>query len=318
MNSTSILTCVSLAGISGSLSLSLTFFLIYRHLKHWTHPEGQTYIVRILLMVPVYSLSSFLSLLLSEHIIYFNLVRDCYEAFVLYQFFSLLVYYFDSVSRETLDMDDDAQTGDYLSTLPTRYHPFPCCCLPLIRPGHSFLRTIKQCVLQYVAVKPLLALIAIILELFDLYGEGSLEWNKGYPWITFLLNLSIAISLYALLLFYDFIQKTIREYQPLRKLLAIKVLIFFIFWQSLLIEFLHHIHWISIESAILNNTLVCLEMFLLSLANLSIFHYAPYRDQENPAEWFSPRLAWRALTRWIFNPSDIVDDTKDAFIPQIS
>lgn len=311
MNQT-IVACVSLAGISGSLSLGLTLFLIYRHLKHWTHPEGQTYIVRILLMVPVYSISSFLSLLLSEHIIYFNLVRDCYEAFVLYQFFSLLVYYFDTISRDTLDMDDDAETGDYLTTLPTRYHPFPCCCLPLIVPGPTFLRTMKQCILQYVAVKPLLALIAIVLELFGLYDEGSLSWNKGYPWITLILNLSITISLYALLLFYDFIHKTIKEYKPLRKLLAIKVLLFFIFWQSLLIELLHHIRWISVGSAILNNTLICMEMFLLSLANLSIFNSSPYKDEDNPMEW-NPRLAWRAMTRWILNPSDIVDDTKEVF-----
>ena len=316
MNSTvPVIACISLAGIGGSISILLTLFLIYRHLKHWTHPEGQTFIVRILLMVPVYSLSSFLSLLLSQHIIYFNLVRDCYEAFVLYQFFSLLVYYYDTTSRDTLDMDNDAQTGDYLTRLPSRYHPFPCCCLPLIKPGPSFLRTVKQCILQYVFIKPLLAIVAIVLELFDLYGEGSLYYGKGYMWITFILNVSISISLYALLLFYDVIQKVIKEHKPLRKLLAIKVLIFFIFWQSLLIEFLHYIRWISMNGGILNNTLVCLEMFLLALANLSIFHYAEYRNQENPAEWFSLRLAWGAISKSIFNPSDIVDDTKDAFIP---
>lgn len=308
-----LLICISLAGISGFMSIGLTLFLIYRHLTHWTQPEPQTYIVRILLMVPVYSLSSFLSLLLSRHIIYFNLVRDCYEAFVLYQFFSLLAHYFQSVSYNTLDMDNDAQLGDYLETLHSRYHPFPCCCLPLIRPGHSFLRSIKQCILQYVAVKPLLALVAMILELFGLYGEGSLRWDRGYLWITLILNISIAVSLYALLLFYDFIRKTIKEYNPLRKLLVIKVLIFFIFWQSLLVEFLSHLQWISEESVpILNNTLVCGEMFCMSLANFSIFHYDTYRDdEENPTEWFSPMLAWFALTYWILNPVDIVDDTKE-------
>lgn len=313
---TQTLLCLSVSGITGSLSLLLTLFLIYRHMKHWTNAQEQSYIVRILLMVPVYSIASFLSLLFSQHIIYFNLVRDWYEAFVLYQFFSLLVHYFDTVSRDTLDMDNDAETGHYLSTLPSRYHPFPCCCLPLIKPGPTFLRIAKQCILQYVGVKLVLALIAIVLEVFGLYGEGGLAWDKGYLWIMLILNISISISLYALLLFYDVIHKVIKEYRPLAKLLAIKVLIFFIFWQSLLIEFLHHIQWISIQTGILNNTLVCVEMFFLAIANLSIFHYANYRDQENPAEWFSPRLAWFAMTLWIFNPKDIVDDTKDAFLPR--
>lgn len=318
LNNTATLVSVSIAGVFSFLSIFLTIFLIYRHLKHWTHPEGQTYIVRILLMVPVYSLSSFLSLLLSEHTIYFNLVRDCYEAFVLYQFFSLLVYYFDSVMRDRVDEDDDATTGDYLRYIPAFYHPFPCCCLPEIIPGHSFLRWVKQCVLQYVLVKPLLSLIAIVLELNGVYGEGSTELGKGYLWITLIMNLSITLSLYSLLLFYDTIAEFVeKEYRPLHQLLAIKILIFFIFWQTLAIDTLYYFGLMPGFFAIaghdiLSNCLVCLEMFLLSLANLWIFHYASYRSiREDGGNTLGQAL--RNLTGQIFNPTDIIDDAKDVF-----
>lgn len=319
LNNTATITSISLAGISGFLSIVLTLFLIGRHLKHWTYPEGQTYIVRILLMVPIYSFSSFLSLLFAEHTIYFNLVRDCYESFVLYQFFSLLVYYFDTAMKENFDVANDETTGDFLLYRIPFYHPFPCCCLPLIRPNHFFFRTVKQCILQYVIIKPLMTIIGIILEFSNLYEEGSISYKRGYLWITLITNISITISLYSLLLFYDTIVDIIeKEYKPLYKLLAIKILIFFIFWQSLIIDGLYHFNMMPrflliAEHDILSNCLVCFEMFLLSLANLSIFHYSPFKGNLKKGKR-SIKLMLNSITHEILNPNDIVDDAKDAFL----
>ena len=50
-------------------------------------------IIRILFMVPIYSTVSFLSYLFYQHTIYYNTLRDCYEAFVIASFFSLLCAY---------------------------------------------------------------------------------------------------------------------------------------------------------------------------------------------------------------------------------
>lgn len=325
-NNTGTLVSISLAGIFGFSSSLLTFLLIYRHLKHWTQPEGQTYIVRILFMVPVYSLSSFFSLLDPENTIYYNLVRDCFEAYVLYQFFSLLVYYFDTVMREEQEevlLDDDAATGDYLALLPIQYHPFPCCCLPIIYPGHGFLKTVKRGILQYVFVKPVMALIAIILQLVGLYDEGSTNYRRGYPWITLIINLSITVALYHLLLFYTTIEKTIeKQYQPLYKLLAIKILIFFIFWQTLLIDALYYFDMIPNFLAvaghdILNNSLVCGEMFFLSLANFIVFRYTSFRSDDGSL-YNQPRLILTALTTRILNPGDLLSDAKEVFVPSLN
>ena len=132
MNTTATVIAVSVAGVCSFISLVLTFFLVFRHLRYWVDPVGQTYIVRILLMVPVYALCSWFSLLVASHTIYFNLVRDCYEAFALYQFFSLLVHYFDTAMRDHpgVEEDDDATTGRFLTYFHTRYHPYPLCFLP--------------------------------------------------------------------------------------------------------------------------------------------------------------------------------------------
>ena len=50
-------------------------------------------IIRILLMIPIYSTVSFLSYLYYKHSIYFEVLRDCYEAFAIASFFTLLCHY---------------------------------------------------------------------------------------------------------------------------------------------------------------------------------------------------------------------------------
>ena len=50
-------------------------------------------IIRILLMVPIYSVVSFLSFYYYRHSIYFQVLRDCYEAIAIASFFTLLCHY---------------------------------------------------------------------------------------------------------------------------------------------------------------------------------------------------------------------------------
>jgi hypothetical protein len=44
-------------------------------------------------MVPVYAVVSYLSYVYYHHSIYFEVIRDCYEAFAIASFFSLLCHY---------------------------------------------------------------------------------------------------------------------------------------------------------------------------------------------------------------------------------
>jgi hypothetical protein len=309
------LASISVAGVFCFTSILLSTHLVFRHMKHWIEPVGQSHIVRIVLMVPVYALCSWLSLLLAPYTVYFNLVRDCYEAFVLYQFFALLVHYFNTTMGAALDEQNDAVTARFLEQFPARYHPFPCCCLPAIRPGPAFLLTTKRCILQYVLVKPLAALLCMVLQLVGLYDEGSTRFDRGYVWITLLLNVSVALSLYALVIFYETIVHVIeREYQPLYKLLTIKLLLFFIFWQTLVIDALYYFQVVPsfltvAKHDILNNSLVCAEMFLLSVANLWIYRYETYRDGTN-------QLGECSQNCWdrIVLPRDVYRDTREVFL----
>ncbi|PNJ23293.1 TMEM184A isoform 11, partial [Pongo abelii] len=89
------LTSALARGVSGIFvwtALVLTCHQIYLHLSSYTMPQEQRYIIRLLLIVPIYAFDSWLSLLLlgdHQYYVYFDSVRDCYEAFVIYSFLSL-------------------------------------------------------------------------------------------------------------------------------------------------------------------------------------------------------------------------------------
>lgn len=50
-------------------------------------------IIRILFMVPVYAMVSCVSLYYYKHDVYFEAIRDCYEAFAIASFFTLVCHY---------------------------------------------------------------------------------------------------------------------------------------------------------------------------------------------------------------------------------
>lgn len=75
-------TAQGLAGAFVWVALFLTCQQIYQHLRWYTNPQEQRWIVRILFIVPIYATYSWISLLFfnSESVyVYFFTVRDCYE-----------------------------------------------------------------------------------------------------------------------------------------------------------------------------------------------------------------------------------------------
>ncbi|OWK03887.1 TMEM184B [Cervus elaphus hippelaphus] len=63
-------------------ALLITCHQIYMHLRCYSCPNEQRYIVRILFIVPIYAFDSWLSLLFftnDQYYVYFGTVRDCYE-----------------------------------------------------------------------------------------------------------------------------------------------------------------------------------------------------------------------------------------------
>lgn len=71
-----------IAGISTVFSLLCAGYQITQHLTNFHEPKYQLYIVRIILLVPIYSISSFLSLFLPESSLIFDTLRDWFLFFI--------------------------------------------------------------------------------------------------------------------------------------------------------------------------------------------------------------------------------------------
>lgn len=319
----------SASGLCALLSLVLTIVLIYRHLKNYYEPQAQKPIIRILLMVPVYSVASFLAILAAPYALYFNLVRDCYEAFVLYQFLCLLTQYYESeggafayelVSMRDINTTTTNSVGDQLrQQFERRRFPLPFCCC-YYTPGNTLFAWIRRLALQYVFLKLILSVVAIVLSLTGIYHNGSFNPRYGYFWITILLNISAAVALYMIILFYDLIARTIVVHKPLLKFIAIKVLIFFCFWQALAISILYYYRVLpaffgltNAQSAdLIQNVFICGEMVGLAIFNFWAFSYRPYRME---SDVHTRNRAGEYLVTDILNPIDVVIETKEAFTP---
>ena len=72
------------------------------HMFHYVRPELQMYYIRILWMVPIYAVESWFSLRFKEAALYIETARECYEAYVIYSFFYLMLAYLASVPSQSL------------------------------------------------------------------------------------------------------------------------------------------------------------------------------------------------------------------------
>ena len=75
----------TLAGIGSLIAICFSLYNIYQHITYYTIPSQQIYIIRILFIIPLYAINSFLSLIFFEQSLYFEIIRDIYESFVIYK-----------------------------------------------------------------------------------------------------------------------------------------------------------------------------------------------------------------------------------------
>lgn len=67
------------ATISGAFSTIMSLWTVWLQLKHYHRPRLQRFVVRILVMVPIYSVSSLISLYSLDAAFFVDAFRDIYE-----------------------------------------------------------------------------------------------------------------------------------------------------------------------------------------------------------------------------------------------
>nr|XP_016454078.1 PREDICTED: protein LAZ1 homolog 1-like isoform X3 [Nicotiana tabacum]XP_016454079.1 PREDICTED: protein LAZ1 homolog 1-like isoform X3 [Nicotiana tabacum] len=233
------------AGFSVLVAVVLSMYLIVEHLAAYHQPEEQKFLIGLILMVPVYALESFLSLLDSNAAFNCEIIRDCYEAFALYCFERYLIACLGGEKNTIEFMESQSVVSSSLPLLDDAYaygvveHPFPLNCM--IREWHlgpDFYQAVKIGIVQYMILKMICALLAMVFQFFGIYGEGKFEWRYAYPYLAVVLNFSQTWALYCLVQFYSVTKNKLAPIKPLAKFLVFKSIVFLTWWQGIAVAFL--------------------------------------------------------------------------------
>ena len=98
------------AGAFVLLGFPISMWGIIKHLANFNQPHVQVYVVRILFMVPIYSIESWLAMRFYKRAVLIETLRDFYEAYVLYSFLQYLIQVLGGEEALVLMLKDKSPT----------------------------------------------------------------------------------------------------------------------------------------------------------------------------------------------------------------
>ncbi|KAK4747649.1 hypothetical protein SAY87_014235 [Trapa incisa] len=280
------------ASIFVLVALVLSTYLIFEHLAAYNQPEEQKFLIGLILMVPVYAVESLLSLVDSSAAFNCEVIRDCYEAFALYCFERYLIACLGGEESTIKYMESQSVINASTPLLEEAYsygvveHPVPL--KWFMREwylGPDFYHAVKIGIVQYMILKMICAMLAMILQTFGVYGEGKFQWNYGYPYLAVVLNFSQTWALYCLVQFYTVTKKKLEPIKPLAKFLVFKSIVFLTWWQGVSVAFLFSIGALrgSLAQELktrIQDYIICIEMGVAAIVHLHVFPAVPYKRGE--------------------------------------
>ncbi|KAJ4963301.1 hypothetical protein NE237_023240 [Protea cynaroides] len=272
------------------VTVSLSMYLIFEHLSAYKNPEEQKFLIGVILMVPCYSIESFVSLVNPSISIDCEVLRDSYEAFAMYCFGRYLVACLGGEERTIEFMERQGRAGSKTPLLEnsskkgTVKHTFPMnCFLKPWKLSQWFYQVVKFGIVQYMIIKTITSILAVFLQAFGVYCEGEFKWGCGYPYMAVVLNFSQTWALYCLVQFYTVTKDELEHIKPLAKFLTFKSIVFLTWWQGVAIAVLYALglfrspiaQGLEFRSSV-QDFIICIEMAIASVVHLYVFPAKPY------------------------------------------
>lgn len=264
------------SGACTMLALHFSSQLVSQHLYYWKNAKEQKAIIIIALMAPVFAMNSFVGVLdikgSKPIFMLLDSIKDCYEALVIAKFLDLMYGYLNiSISN---DIVPDEIKGREI------HHTFP---MTLFQPQtthlNETLKLLKYWTWQFVVTRPICSFLMIGLKLLGLYPSW-VSWT-----FTIVLSISVYVAMYSLVVFYHIFAKELVSHKPLAKFLCGTGIIFFCFWQGVVLDILvktgvlksHHF-WLDVEHVqeMVRDVMICVEMVGFSVIQQYAFHFEPY------------------------------------------
>lgn len=228
---------------------------------------------------PLDALESWLALIFKDQRIYLEVLREAYEAWVIYSIQKLFVEFLGGrAGVETVLARHAAAPG-----AGERAHLlFPFGSLPGWRFREEFQFRSNALVFQYVLLRTVFAVASLFAEANGTLCPGSTDFAHClYPWATLLLSLSQFGAMYGLLLFFHELMGELAPLKALSKLLVVKAVVFLSFWQGSVISGFEYLGLLretefyttdEISSG-LQNFLICWEMAIAAIVHHYVFDW---------------------------------------------
>jgi hypothetical protein len=306
-----------LAGTFCLLAILISMWHMTAHIRKFQRPFVQRKILAILWMSPIYAVTSWLSLVFPRFEGYLSIVKDFYEAYVIYQFLGFCISVLGSGNRQDV-VDLLANHSDHLDP-PMRFCGWCRKSNPYPTSRDLASAVLMQCqvfAMQFVFLKPLTAVGLFTCDKYDFCDLDPSHTNhtvilglvpmhyleSPVVWLRIIQNISVFMAFSGLLKFYHSVQDDLAWCNPFPKFLCIKGIVFMTFWQGLIISFLAST---TIEASGGNgsdgdsasdggddpdlwgkqaqNFLICLEMLLFSIAHFYCFPTDEWQEGYRPA-----------------------------------
>jgi len=321
-----------LAGFFTLLTCLLTCFHISMHLRNFHEPVVQRRILTILWFSPIYGITSFLSLMFPSADGYLAVVKDFYEAYVVYTFLSFLIAVLGKGDRDAV-VNILSQHADHLQ-LPTKllwrfYHPPPDSSDRA--KANAVLLECQILCMQFVLVRPVTSIASFVSSiLMQDVEEDDSNWayfKSPNFYIAMVTNISIFLAFRGLLKIYHAVREELLWCQPFSKFMAIKGIIFLTFWQGLAISIFVNLNQgadgdnddvlddngddqtAQEKAAEIQNVLICMEMLFFSIAHWCVFPAEEWEPDYRPKQYAKPGIG---LKDFVSDMSFIMSSSSDA------
>jgi hypothetical protein len=270
-----------IAGSFVVVACLITFNSIRLHFKHSKQLQIRNFTIRILLMIPVYGIEAWFAIYSSRQAVMFKVLREGYEAFVILSFMQLMLTYLGGPVSLARDL---ASKGNITPHLP------PLCRLkPWV--GAQFVWLTLMGTLQYVPASIFVMALSLSTWFAGSYKEGEVSYDTSWIYCAVITNCSQMWALYCLVLFYQATKDELKPINPLPKFMCVKLIIFFTWWQGIVIDISTHYKWVRLSSdpetetraeSNLQNFIICLEMLFLAVCHSYAFPSQEFTFAHNP------------------------------------
>eukprot|EP00729_Bicosta_minor_P017470 gene17470-20095_t len=242
-------------------------------------------------MVPIYSIDAWFGLKFPEAAIYLDTVRELYEAYVIYNFYALLLEFV---------RQNDPDFLEHAKLRPVRKHMFPLCYVKPWANGEQFFNWIRSGPIVYVS------------EAKGTYNDGEIKANNPWLWLASINTLTQGWAMYCLILFYYAYKYDLESYvYPFANCTSNAT------WtdpRPCQPERAGHLASKDAYSTAINDLLICVEMFFAAVAHHYIFSFREFETEEFNAQKMTFRESISHLLTFRDVTEDVVGSLKTASV----